>query len=168
MPPASGRAPWRFASELQTPGGLVLRWVLCRRNTLSPRQLIAAMTAVGAVSLSIALFFWLRGATLVLPFAGIELFGLAAALLVHARHAGDHETLTLREGVLEVAHQHGTRTNRTEFRACWVRVEPEHGDASLVELTGQGRRAHVGRYLAPHQRPALAQELRQALRNGVA
>jgi len=45
-----------------------------------------------------------------------------------------------------------------------VRVEPVHGEGSLVEITGQGRRIRVGRYLRPELRMALARELRQAVR----
>jgi uncharacterized membrane protein len=39
-----------------------------------------------------------------------------------------------------------------------------HGEGSLVEITGQGHRMRVGRYLRPDLRTALARELRQALR----
>jgi uncharacterized membrane protein len=43
-------------------------------------------------------------------------------------------------------------------------VESPRGDGALIELCGEGRRAHVGRYLRPEWRPQLAQELRLALR----
>ncbi|MED5617926.1 DUF2244 domain-containing protein [Ideonella sp. BN130291] len=163
-PAASPCSPWRFARELHTPSGVVLLWVLRRNCSLSPRQLLRAVLAVSAAALAVALFFWWRGATLVLPFAGLEVLGLVGVVLLYGRHATDHETLTLSNGELQVAHQCGSRVDRTAFRAACVRVEPRAGDASLVELSGQGRRAHVGRYVLPHCRPALAQELRRALR----
>lgn len=166
--PSAARSPWRFARELHTPSGVVLLWVLRRNCSLTPRQLLAAVLAVSTVSLAISVLFWWHGATLVLPFAGLEVLGLAGAVLLYSRHAADRETLTLQGGVLEVEHQCGSRVDRAAFRACSVRVEPQHGDASLVELSGQGRRAHVGRYVQPHCRPALAQELRRALRGGAA
>jgi uncharacterized membrane protein len=50
------------------------------------------------------------------------------------------------------------------FRAEWVRIEPVHGEGSLVEIAGQGRRVRVGRYLRPELRMALARELRLAVR----
>lgn len=163
-PLASRRAPWRFARELRTPGGVVLQWVLRRNCALAPRQFMASVLSVGAVSLAVATFFWFRGAVLVLPFAGLEVVALVAAALVHARHVGDRETLTLEAGSLRVEHLCGRRLACAAFRAASVRVEPQHGDASLVELSGQGRRACVGRYLQPQWRTALAQELRLALR----
>jgi uncharacterized membrane protein len=149
---------------LPTPGGVVLRWVLRRNCALSPRQMLAVYGGLSALSLVIALFFWMHGAPLVLPFAGLEVLAFGIALLVCGRHAADNETLTLQDGLLQVEHHHGRRTHRAVFRALWVRVEPAHGDHSLVELSGQGQRAHVGRYLQPQARPALARELRQALR----
>jgi len=163
-PPASQRSPWRFAQVLQSPGGVMMRWVLKRNCSLAPRQLLAVYLSLCAVSLVISLFFWRRGATLVLPFAGLEIAALSWAVLSYARHAADHETLTLQDGLLRVEHQYGRRVDHTAFRACWVRVEPQHGDDSLVELSGQGQRARVGRYLLPQWRSVLAQELRRALR----
>jgi uncharacterized membrane protein len=39
-----------------------------------------------------------------------------------------------------------------------------HGDRSLIELSGEGRRIAVGRFVRPESRRALADELRAALR----
>jgi uncharacterized membrane protein len=89
---------------------------------------------------------------------------VGAALLVYARHAADQERITLANGALRVEHQRGQQTERTQFRAAWVRVEPRHGEGSLVELSGDGRQSFVGRYLRPEMRTPLAQELRAALR----
>jgi uncharacterized membrane protein len=60
------------------------------------------------------------------------------------------------------------RLERAEFNRDWVRVEPLAGDRSLIELSGQGRRVNVGRYLRPELRPVLAQEIRRALREAQA
>ena len=45
-----------------------------------------------------------------------------------------------------------------------MRVEPAGSDRSLIELSGQGQRIAVGRFVRPEQRRALADELRFALR----
>ena len=42
--------------------------------------------------------------------------------------------------------------------------DPVTGDGSLVELSGQGQRVRIGRFLRPEMRAAFAQELRLALR----
>ena len=160
---AMGGMGWRFAKAMD--GGAVgLQWVLKRNCSITPAQLFGTYLALCAVSLAIALGFTWRGASPVLAFAAIEMLLVGAALLVYARHATDQERITLSDGALSVEHQRGLQTERTQFRAAWVRVEPRHGEGSLVELSGDGRRSFVGRYLRPDLRTPLAQELRVALR----
>jgi uncharacterized membrane protein len=141
-----------------------VQWQMQRNCSLAPRQMVAAYLLVCGLSSAIAAFFWMRGATFVLPFTAIELVALGAALLVYARHARDRESIRLQDGRLIVEHSCGARTLRVDFQPAWVRVEPELGDRSLVELSGQGRRVAVGRYLRPELRRQLANEIRWALR----
>lgn len=164
--PARSAAAWRFAHELAGAdgSGAALHWHFVRGGSFSPRQLLAVFGLVWLLSLGIGIGFWWIGAPGVLPFAGVELAVLGLALLVAARHAGDAETITLARRELRVEHRCGRRTERAAFRAEWVRVEPTHGAQSLLELTGQGQRARIGRYLRPEWRSALAQELRAALK----
>jgi uncharacterized membrane protein len=163
---AHGSAPggWRFARVVETTGGPRLEWHLARNCSLTPAQLFGTYLSLCAVSLAIALGFSWQGALPVLAFAGIELLLVGVALLVYARHATDQEQITLAGGSLAVQHQRGPQTERHEFRAAWVRVEPLSSDRSLIELTGDGQTARVGRYLRPELRQPLAQELRRALR----
>ena len=156
-------AAWRFARALDG-GTSGLQWVLKRNCSLTPTQLFGTYLVLCAVSLVIALGFTWHGASPVLAFAGIELLLVGAALVVYARHAADQERITLADGALCVELQRGPQTERTQFRAAWVRVEPRHGEGSLVELSGDGRQSFVGRYLRADLRTPLAQELRTALR----
>lgn len=160
---AAGAVVWRFARALDD-GAIGLQWVLKRNCSITPAQLFGTYLALCTVSLTIALAFTWQGASPVLAFAAIELLLVGAALLVYARHAADQERITLADGALSVEHQRGQQTERTQFRAAWVRVEPRHGEGSLVELSGDGRQSFVGRYLRPEMRTPLAQELRAALR----
>jgi len=158
---------WRFAKGLDS-GAAGLQWVLKRNCSITPAQLFGTYLALCVVSLSIALGFTWHGASPVLAFAGIELLLVGAALLIYARHAADQERITLADGSLSVEHVRGQQTALTEFRAAWVRVEPRHGQGSLVELSGDGRQSFVGRYLRPDLRTHLAHELRAALRASTA
>lgn len=162
---AAGRAPWRWGSVLEVDGVPALQWVLRRNCCLSPRQLLTAYLSVCAVSLGVALGFTWLGAGIVLGFAGLELLVFGIALLVHARHASDRETITLQGDALSVETRCGNSVERMDFRSAWVRVEPVHGEGSLLELSGQGRRVRVGRHVRPELRGSLAQELRRALRS---
>ena len=116
------------------------------------------------VSFVIASCFAWFGAVPVLYFAGIELSVLGVALLVYARHATDHETIILKNSTLAVEHHYGSKVERAEFRAEWLRIEPAEAQGSLLELSGAGKRTFVGRYVRPEWRQTLARELRQALR----
>jgi uncharacterized membrane protein len=160
MPP---NAPLRFGRESGAADGS-MQWLLKRNCSLAPRQLLAFYASLCLLSLSIAGLFWLRGATLVMPFAGIELLSIGTALLLYARHAADREVIRLLPGRLTVRRVHGPHVEQVEFVPAWVRVEPESGDRSLIELSGQGRRIAIGRFVRPELRRQLADELRWALR----
>ena len=165
---ASGRPlppgrPLRFGHESGAADGSI-EWLLKRNCLLEPRQLLAFYSSICLLALAIAGLFWLKGAVLVMPFAGAEVLALGTALLLYARHAADREDIRLRPGRLVVSRVHGPHVEHVEFTPAWVRVEPEFGDRSLIELSGQGRRISVGRFVRPELRRQLADELRWALR----
>jgi uncharacterized membrane protein len=166
-PRAAGTLPVasRLGIELREENnGPCTQWLLKRNCSITPGQLFGVYLSLCALSLAIASGFAWAGASPVLAFAGVELLLVGAALLLYARHAADHERITLAGAALRVEHQHGSATERNEFRSAWVRVEPLCSDRSLIEVAGDGRSARVGRYLRPELRPALARELRAALR----
>jgi uncharacterized membrane protein len=166
--PLSSGAPWRFARELPPTASAAerpaLQWLMARHGSYSGAPMLAVYAALCAPVLGIGGAFWWLGGPAVLPLAGLELLALGAALWVCSRHVADAETITLAARELRVEHRCGRAVQRAAIRAEWVRVEPEHGERSLVELSGQGQRVRVGRYVRPEQRMALARELRLALR----
>lgn len=151
---------YRFATT-QGPG---IQWALKRNCSVSPAQLGWFYASLCIVSLGIATFFWLQGATLVLPFAWAELAAVGIAFLAYARHATDGERISLQGPRLVVELECAGRLERAEFHRDWVRVEPRSDDRSLIELSGRGRSVRIGRFVRPEQRTALAQEIRRALR----
>ena len=162
------RGPWVFGREVVLAGlpgaPQALQWLQKRNCSLTPRQLGLFYLSLSAVSLLIGVFFFLQGAPVVLLFTGVELLAVGVALVVFARHAGDHETLTLVGRLLQVEQCVGPRVQRTEFPADWLQVEPARGQGSLVQLSGRGQQVRVGRFLRPELRGAFARELRHALR----
>ena len=151
---------FRFA----TVQGQNIHWFLKRNCSVTPAQLGWLYASLCVVSLGIGTAFWFLGAVMVLPFAWLELAAVGAAFLVYARHARDGETISLQGRQLVVELENAGHLERAEFNRDWVRVEPCAGDRSLIELSGQGRRVNVGRYVRPELRAALAQEIRRALR----
>ena len=141
-----------------------VQWLLKRNCSVTPAQLMCMFASLSVVSLGIATFFWMQGATLVMPFAWAELVAVGIAFIVYARHARDGEKIFLQGGQLVVELETAGRLQRAEFNREWVRVEPKNGDGSLIEVSGQGRSVRVGRHVRPELRPALAKEIRFALR----
>lgn len=151
---------FRFA----TVQGQNIQWFLRRNCAVSPSQMGWLYLSLCVVSLGIGIGFWTQGALLILPFAGLELALVGFAFLMYARHAADGERIVLVGPQLVVELESAGRLWREEFKREWVRVESLAGDGSLIQLSGQGRRVNIGRYVRPELRPALAQEIRRALR----
>lgn len=173
MPPGTPRSvPWLFGREVVLTGQQgtlrALQWLLKRNYSVTPQQLGAVYLSLCVVSLLIGAYFYAQGAPLVLAFTGAELSLVGVALLIFARHAGDHETLTLVGRSLQVQQCYGSRVSQTDFTADWLTVEPAAGQGSLVQLCGRGQTIRVGRFLRPELRAAFARELRQALRQAPA
>lgn len=152
---------FRFA----TVSGQNIHWFLKRNCSVTPAQLGWMYASLCAVSLAIGTFFWFRGAKLVMPFAWLELVAVGVAFLVYARHAADGESISLQGSQLVVELENAGRLERAEFNRDWVRIEPRAGDGSLIEVSARGRSVQVGRYVRPELRPALAREIRMALRS---
>jgi uncharacterized membrane protein len=153
-----------LAFRFATVQGQAIHWFLRRNCSVSPVQLGRLYASLCVVSLGIGIVFWFQGAVLVLPFAWLELAAVGLAFFVYARHAADREHILLQGRRLVVELENAGRLERAEFDRDWVRVEPGADERSLIEVSGQGRRMSVGRYVRPELRPALARELRQALR----
>lgn len=152
---------FRFA----TVQGQNIHWFLRRNCSVTPAQLGWVYLSLCVLSLGISVFFWFQGAVMVMPFAWLELAGVGVAFLFYARHATDGERISLQGRQLVVELENGGHLERAEFHRDRVRVEPLAGGRSLIELSGQGRSVNVGRYVRPELRPALAQEIRRALRD---
>jgi uncharacterized membrane protein len=153
---------YRFATQSEEG----MEWSLKRNCSVTPAQMGWLYASLCVVSLGVAVGFWSQGATLVLPFALLELVAVGSAFLVYARHATDRERIRLLDGQLVVEQETGGRIRRCEFAREWVRVEPQGDDGQMIEVRGGGRSVKVGRYLRSDLRPALAREIRLALRGG--
>ena len=153
-----------FVFRFATVSGQNIHWFLRRNCSVTPAQMGWIYGSLCLVSLGIGGVFWIGGAKLVMPFVGLELVAVGLAFLVYARHATDGEHISLEGGRLVVELEKAGRLQRAEFNRQWVRVEPKVGDRSLIQVSAQGRSVEVGRYVAPALRPALASEIRMALR----
>ncbi len=142
----------------QDPGfSLVLR----RNCALSPGGLLALLALPLAVAFGIGAVCALKGAWLVMPFAGVELAAVAAAFCLHAKHVLDYEKIDWSRGRVVVEVKDGQDLRRSELNAAWVRVaERESPRDYEVALAAHGRRIAVGRHLDGARRRELAARLK--------
>lgn len=141
----------------------VQEWLLKRNCALSPRQLGLFYVSLLVVSLLIGIGFAMVGAWLVLPFSGVEMLAVGAALIIYGRHALDHERVVLDEQHLIVETVDAGRRTVTRLNPYWVQVVTETGFRTAIFLREQGRRVSVGRHLDDAGRRRFAQELKRAL-----
>lgn len=140
-------------------GALV--WAFRRNCSIAPSQLLMFFVSLSVVSLLVAVLCWSIGAVLVTPFTVLELLVFAGALLHYARHAGDRERVSVGDGRLVVEWECAGQIERAEFDPRQVRVVV--GDRGLIEISGSGQQAWVGRYTRPERLEPMARELRRAL-----
>ena len=140
-------------------------FVVAGRNcSLAPRSLCALFLALASVSFVIALAWgFFTGAWPVIPFAGLEVVALGAALVWHARRVGEFERFSMQDGLLVVEVAERNRLQRYEFNPRWARVAIATGMDTRLTLRSHGRELEIGRHLDGMRRRWLAAELRRVL-----
>ena len=140
-------------------------WLLKRNCNLSPGQLGTFFVVLAFVSLAIATVWAMRGAWIVLVFAGIEVLALAVAFVAYGRHAGDFERIVIEADRLVVECSVGTRASRIEFRRHGVRTElvDDSRRSVLIKLSAGSSSIDVGGLVPEPTRRRVYAELRREL-----
>jgi len=117
------------------------------------------------VSGLIAVSFAALGAWLILPFAGLELAALYAALRQFERGCADYERIRLHGDHLLVECSMRGRSRRFESNRRWTQVVVIRSPRiCYVALRAHGREIEVGRLLGDEERLAAARRLQELLR----
>jgi uncharacterized membrane protein len=101
----------------------------------------------------------------VLPFAGLELAGLALALRWSLRQGSRCERITITQDYVTIQAQLGVIETKTRFSRHWSTVKlrvpsaSQHPARLVVESKGQS--CEVGSFLTEDERAALAMRLKQ-------
>jgi uncharacterized membrane protein len=142
--------PILFEAVTRPPAGLSARGM---------RWLVGLAVAAAAVP---AIGFALLGAWPILGFLGGEVMLVLGLLALHRQwQSARQETVLLAGGRLMVLRRDRGREERAELEPYWARVVMEPSGALMV--SARGRQVEIGRYLAPEERPALADALVAAL-----
>lgn len=140
------------------------RFILRPNCSLSWRGTVVFYLGICTVSLTIAGLFAAAGAWPVLPFAGLELAALGAALYLVGLRARNREVISVYGDTVEVQRGRKAPEQTWRFSRRWVRVILESplqkGYPQQLFLHGNGRRIEIGSYLNESERCQLAKELK--------
>ena len=142
-------------------------FVIAPNQSMSWKELLLVYCAIAGVSLAIAGFFWVQGLTLVLPFSGLELLALGAALYITAWRGGAQEVITITDDSICVETGRARPEQRYDFQRYWTQVVLQRPWVawypSKLLLCSHGREIEVGRFLNEEERRGLAVILKSAI-----
>jgi uncharacterized membrane protein len=135
-------------------------------RSLSPTGFWILMSVLAGLSFAGGIVFWSIGAWPVVGFVGLDVALVYWAF--RASYAGGraYEQLRLWPDSLLVRRMNPAGIEETyAFQPYWLRVEIEalRGRQTRLMLISHGRSLAIGTFLAPEERAALAQKLREAL-----
>jgi len=119
------------------------------------------------VSLVIGLAYFHIGLTLVLPFCGLEMLALGAALYVTSWRGSIREVVTVDEKSVAIESGRDKPTERHEFQRPWTQVILERSAGSWYPsrllIRSHGRQVEIGRFLNEEERRGLAEALNRII-----
>jgi uncharacterized membrane protein len=124
----------------------------------------AVFVAIFSVSVGISAYFASLGAWMVLPFAGLELLLLGAAICCFMRNAQHCETVSVTDAELRVVKRGNWGVRDWVFQPYWAQIilrrDPRYWYPSQLVIRSHGREVRIGDCLTEQERTRLARELR--------
>jgi uncharacterized membrane protein len=130
------------------------------------RQTVWLYLSLVVTSMAVALAFAALGFWPVLPFAGLELTALGAALYVSARRGAVREVVRVSGAVIVVERGVSRPETRQTFDRYWSVVElsaPRSWCPSRLAIRSGGRSMELGAFLQENERRTLARSLREII-----
>ncbi len=135
--------------------------------SLTRRTATIFFLCIATVSLGIAGSFAAAGYWPILPFAGLELAALGAALWFSMRQGRMRELIRVDESNVTVRKSHGDQVHEYEFQRPWTRVHLQRSSAgnwpSRLSLRSMGRSVVVGAFLTDEERDGLRHRLTEVI-----
>jgi uncharacterized membrane protein len=157
---------WFRAMNLLSDANVVYSAVLRPHRSLGAGGIRIVVILVAIASAIPGTLFLALGAWPVLPFLGLDVVILYAALRWNLRAGNAFEAINLSRRALTVRQANAWgRQTETSFQPQWLQVNIEElaADDNRLELRSRGRSLVIGRFLPPHERVELAQALRREL-----
>ena len=153
--------------EYRHPDDESCRLLLTPNRSLTTRQAYVVFTGLAVWVLAVGTAAFFAGLPLVLPYSGLEVVAIGAAMYTTLRW-------TRREQRVEIAGDHiriakraagGADAGVYEFQRAWARLilETDAGGwyPSRLKLRSHGREVEIGEFLAEEERVALSEILAQ-------
>lgn len=135
--------------------------------SLTPRAALVFYFGIVAVSLTIAVGFAIVGYWPILPFAGLELLALGAALRWSMLQGQRRERIRIDEHYVRVSKTGRGDAREYEFSRAWTRVKLVKANQSTwphrLLLTSKGKAVEVGRFLTEDERESLGRRLTEVI-----
>jgi uncharacterized membrane protein len=136
---------------------------------LTPRRARLFFASIAIPCFAVAGYFTARGFWPVLPFAGLEIVVLGAALVWTLRRSRMLERVTITEQEVCIEVTDGALAERVVFPRHWSRVTLRAPHSALhpsrLLIESRGREFEVGGFLTEDERRALAVRLRRVIGN---
>jgi uncharacterized membrane protein len=127
------------------------------------RDVVRVYAGIAVVTIGIAVVFAMKGAWLILPFAGLEMLLLGIALYVVAQRAANWQEIAIDADSIRVVNHSAKQDAALSFQRAWVRVVLEDaeimGHPSRLLLGSHGRNVEIGSCLTEEEKRDLAVQL---------
>ena len=147
------------------------RFVIRPHRSMEMRELAVWFGSIAVCSLAVAVYFYVHGLTLILPFSGLELAALAWGLYLGFRSGETCEIVTVSATEVRVEELDRGRRRRPSLRWTsqrpwtWVILQRPTHDwyPSRLVLRSRGREVEIGRCLTETDRHELGRCLKAAV-----
>jgi uncharacterized membrane protein len=138
-----------------------------RQFATSRQGRIAVLGALGTLSVSFALFlWWFVDAWMILPFAGLEILGVAVAFGWLELAADDRDCVEVTANRVRIARFRGLKLQQVEFDRGWLSSEFKRdrtGGFRGITLRQSGRSVDLLEFLPASEQHRALRELRAVL-----
>ncbi len=151
-----------------TNSGAAWQFVLRPNRSISWRGTLLFFGSLLVISMGVALAFAAQGLWMVLPFAGLEMAALGAALYLVSRHCHQCEVINIGASEIAIERGYDRPSERRALPRIWSRVEllqpAGTWRSTRLLIRAPGGAEEVGRFLNDSERAQLAEKLCQVLR----
>lgn len=135
--------------------------------SLTSRSATLFYLSILAVCLPIAVAAAMAGFWPILPFAGLELLGVGAALTISMRRGRIREIVRIDERDVTVGRSNGNRHVQYRFSRPWTRVQLRRASVpawpSRLLVGSMGRTVEIGHFLTESERHRLTARLAELI-----